>query len=105
MKNHHIEPPSGGLWRFPYHGGPSRDGASWWEIALEELRRRIGLTLNWLGVPGLVRPVTRYDRLTNTYIQVRLGGFFTVISVSGKDYYLRRLDGSFDGTEFKPAND
>ena len=54
--------------------------------------------MNFLGFPGFVKSLKHYDRLTNTNIEVRLGGFFTVIAVNGKDYYFRRITGKYDGS-------
>lgn len=85
---------------YPYFQGgkPAKMGASRWTITKESIKQRMGFLLNFLRIPGLVRPIKVYDRLTNTHIEVRLGGFFTVVSVDGKDYYFQRLTGKYDGS-------
>lgn len=82
-----------------FQGGEAvKEGATWQVIVWEHIKQRVGYLLNSLGVPGFVKPTKVYDRLTNSHLEVRLGGFFTVVSVDGKDYYFRRLTGEYDGS-------
>ncbi len=78
-------------------------GATWWDILYGKLKQFAGNLLNGLGVPGFVRPLEIQDTLTNTYVQVRVSGFFTVISIDGRDYYFRRLTGEYDGSGISVA--
>jgi hypothetical protein len=73
-------------------------GASWLEKIRGELKQGLGRFLNVLRFPGLVKPLEIHDTLTGTYIQVRVSGFFTVISIDGRDFYFKRLTGKYDGS-------
>lgn len=82
-----------------FQGGEApKGGATWQVIVWERIKQRAGYLFNSLGVPGFVKPTKVYDRLTNTHIEVRLGGSFTVVSVGGKDYYFRRFTGEYEGS-------
>ncbi len=54
--------------------------------------------LNRLGVPGAIAPMTFRDELTGCTLEVRLGTYYTVLTVDGRDYYFHRVSGRFDGT-------
>lgn len=73
-------------------------GATRWDIVRGEAKQIVGKLLNGLGAPGFVVPMKIHDSLTNTQIEVRLSGFFTVISIDGRDYYFKRLSGRYDGS-------
>ncbi len=77
---------------------PATFGASWLDVISSELKQELGKLLNVLGLPGLIKPLEIHDTLTNTYVQVRVSGFFTVISVDGRDFYFKRLTGEYDGS-------
>ncbi len=77
---------------------PPTSGASWLDVAHVELKQFMGKLIGYLGVPGLVKPMKIHDTLTNTNIQVRVSGLFTVISIDGRDYYFKRLTGKYDGS-------
>jgi hypothetical protein len=83
-------------------GDAPATGASAWQMWTERAREWFGRMLNALGVPGFVREVQVYDRLTNSHVTVKTSGFFTVVSVNGTDYYFKRLTGEFDGSGFVP---
>ncbi len=81
-------------------GHSSKSGATVVEIYWERLKRTLGNILNYFHIPGFVKPFKTVDKLTAIHIEVRLSGFFTVISINGRDYYFRRLSGKFDGSGF-----
>jgi len=51
-----------------------------------------------LGIPGVVQDLDFPDPLTGDRLRVRTLGRYTVISVSGRDYWFSRVSGRFDGT-------
>ncbi len=77
---------------------PTGTGATWWQIQWSRLRQRLGAMLNRLGFGGLVKPLVFDDLVTGQHLEIRVSEFFTTISVDGRDYYFRRLNGAFDGT-------
>jgi len=79
-------------------GYPATQGATLSIIYIERLKQLLGKILNYFHIPGFVKPIKIFDDLTKTHLEVKLSGFFTKITVNGKDYYFRRLDGKFDGT-------
>ncbi|MHB8626942.1 MAG: hypothetical protein ACYDBJ_09725 [Aggregatilineales bacterium] len=79
-------------------GTPIKDNATWWSKIVVKMEWQFGGLLNWLRLPGVIKPVTVYDSLTNTQIKVATGHLFTVVSINGNDYYFRRLDGKYDGS-------
>ena len=79
-------------------GRPTAQGATLIEIYIERFKQLLGKILNYFQIPGFVRPTKIYDNLTKARLEVKLSGFFTIISVDGKDYYFRRLSGKFDGS-------
>jgi len=79
-------------------GYPTIEGITLIEIYIERLKQILGRILNYFHIPGFVKPTKIFDDLTKTRLEVKLSGFFTIISVDGRDYYFRRLSGKFDGT-------
>lgn len=71
----------------------------WWSWRMLLLKQQVGRFLNWLHVPGFIRPMEMYDELiTHSLLEVRVTPLFTIISVDGRDYYFYRISGKFDGT-------
>ena len=62
---------------------PATIGASRWDIEREETRQFAGHLPNRLGIPGVFVPIKIHGSLTGIQVEVRLSGFFTVISVDG----------------------
>lgn len=60
--------------------------------------------LNVLRIPGFVAPGSYDARTTQARIEVRLGRFYTIITVNGLDIYFDRLTGRIDGIGFSPAS-
>lgn len=79
-------------------GHPTIKGATLIEIYIERFKQLLGKILNYFHIPGFVKPTKIYDDLTETHLEVNLSGFFTRITVNGRDYYFHRLSGKFDGT-------
>lgn len=76
---------------------------NWWAhrwILFQDWRKwQTGRFLNWLGVPGFIRPMEMYDELiTHSLLQVRVTPLFTIVTVDGKDFYFYRISGKYDGT-------
>jgi len=93
-----MRPPSDNYPMFQGKGQLSKTGANLLQIYIERLKQWFGYVLNFLHIPGFVKHIKVYDRLTNTNIEIRLDGFFTVVSINGKDFYFHRLSGEFDGS-------
>ena len=74
---------------------PSPDWRDRWISRAQEYTGRI---LNALRVPGMVSHTVYDDPLTGEHIEVTITALFTVFSISGRDYYFRRIGGRFDGT-------
>ena len=74
------------------HTPTRRDQLRAW--AVESLHR----LLNQLGVPGAIQPLAYRDELTNQQISVAVGLHYTILTVSGREYYFDRVTGKFDGT-------
>ena len=85
-------------------GKPATFGATKLQIILGRLKYKTGLALNFIGVSGFVKPTKIYDRLTNTNLEVVLGGYFTIIKVNGKDFYFSRFSGEYDGSGMGVSN-
>lgn len=72
--------------------------AAWWEILREGLGEFAGKFLNWFGVAGFVQPMEIKDTLTGSSVSVRVSGYFTVITIDGREFYFKRLTGAYDGS-------
>jgi hypothetical protein len=81
-----------------FRGTAPKCEATWFDRLKTEVRWTLGSILNLFRIPGLVKPMRAYDRLTNTQIRIAVNHLFTVISIDGNDYYFRRLDGKYDGS-------
>lgn len=79
-------------------GEPLTYNATVFQTLLGRLKYKLGLLLNFIDVSGFVKPTKVYDRLTNTNLEVVLGGYFTIIKVNGKDFYFNRFSGEYDGS-------
>ena len=56
--------------------------------------------LTLINAPGFVREIEYPDWVTGDNIRIKVGKYFTVISVNHRDYWFRRADGKFDGTGY-----
>lgn len=57
-----------------------------------------GRLVEWLRLPGFLRPLSLHDPATGLHLTVRTSERYTVVSVDGRDYYFNRASGSLDGT-------
>ena len=86
------------------------------QIELQEsnygTRRRIrdalfsipGYIYTSLNIPGFIRPIDYFDKISGNRICIRLDRRFTIISVNHRDYWFRRISGKFDGTGYSMCN-
>jgi hypothetical protein len=90
---------------FPAHRTtrPARGGATFIQIIVARCKRSLGIGLNKIGVPGLIKPMSLKDETTGQNIDVSVGDLFVCLSVNGRDYYFDRLTGNFDGTGSSPS--
>ena len=59
----------------------------------------LGRLVQWLRLPGLVRPVDYKDPVTGQRIKVRTSPRYTIISVDDSlELYFNRESGRFDGS-------
>ncbi len=79
-------------------GKPTVYGASRAAIISTRLKEVLCRLLNWLGAPGVIKPLQYDDPLTGMVIEIRVGVLFTRLTVDGRDFYFHRLSGRFDGT-------
>jgi hypothetical protein len=63
-----------------------------------------GRALNALGVPGLVRECKYKSTETDTFVSVRVGQLYSVVSVNGVDVYFHRITGRIDGVGVTPIS-
>lgn len=77
---------------------PAQCGASKLTILKSRLRERFLKLLRRTGFPGQIQDAVIDDSLTGQHVEVKVGLYFTKISVNGRDYYFHRLTGRFDGT-------
>jgi len=68
------------------------------------LRMDVGAALNWLRIPGFIRPCVYEGSICKASISVRTSSLFTVIQVNGLDVYFSRLTGKIDGVGFSRAS-
>ena len=73
-------------------------GATRRQILWFRVRSVIGRWVTRHGFPGAISATEFRDDVTGDLIKVTVGESFTVISVSGRDYYFDRFTGRFDGT-------
>jgi hypothetical protein len=73
------------------------------QIVAGRLLEWFGGALNWLRMPGAIRPVEIDDELAGQHISVSVGEMFVCLSVNGRDYYFNRVTGRFDGTGACPG--
>ncbi len=70
-----------------------------WKTRLRDWARESGYRLlNAVGVPGVIRDTTYRDELTGHTVTVRIGLYYTLVTVDGRDFYFHRLTGKLDGT-------
>jgi hypothetical protein len=56
----------------------------------------LGRILEWLGLPGLVRPFLYRDE-SGGVVSIRTSPRYTILSIDGKEYFFVRETGKFDG--------
>ncbi len=57
-----------------------------------------GRILQWLRIPGFVRPFKYRDETGDMELGVRTSPRYTVVSINGKELFFRRETGTFDGS-------
>lgn len=70
----------------------------WGHSVASKTRRSIGRLANRAGVPGAVTSVDLIDGADGPRFAIKVGNWYTVVSVGNRDYYFNRLTGRFDGT-------
>ena len=75
-----------------------KGGATTFLIWFGRLKEAACRLLDWMHVPGFVRPLEINDPVSGHRIRISASHLFTVISINGRDYYFRRLSGKYDGT-------
>jgi hypothetical protein len=98
MLNDSRRPPLSVVSKGEQKGHAPTIGATRRDIIKTRLREWLGAALNRRRVAGFVQPISYQDLVTGDLIEIRVSALFTVLSVSGRDYYFRRLTGRFDGT-------
>lgn len=83
---------------FPAPGHPSRSGASLWVRMRTEISLLIGRLARHVGVPGAITNIDIHDSVSGYHLVVRIGVFYTCVSVDGRDFYFYRWSGRLDGT-------
>ena len=72
------------------------------KVRLRLIRRQInyGIShlLNWLGVPGFIKPMTFFDLVLQEQITVKNSRFYTILSIGDRAFYFYRLSGGYDGS-------
>ena len=66
----------------------------------DAIRELAGHLFLFLNLPGFVKPIEYADKFTGDYIRIRVGKWFTIISINNRDYWFRRITGKFDGTGY-----
>ena len=65
----------------------------------------LGRLLQWLRVPGLIKPFEYHDFETDQDIKLRTSPRYTVLSIDDKEFYFYRENGKFDGVGAMSLND
>lgn len=58
----------------------------------------LGRLMQWLRVPGLIRPFEYEDATTGQRIKIRTSPRYTILIIGGKEFFFHRETGKFDGT-------
>jgi hypothetical protein len=61
-------------------------------------RRFVGDSLNRLGVPGFIQPISYHDLVLGQHVTVQVTTHYTIVSIGGRDLFFNRRTGLFDGT-------
>ena len=56
-----------------------------------------GTLLQWLRAPGLIKPFEHRDEDTGETVKIRTSPRYTILSVSGKEFFFERETGKFEG--------
>lgn len=57
----------------------------------------LGKLVQWLGLPGFVRPFRFYDSKTGQAIEIKTSPLYTKIIVGEQEFYFIRETGKYDG--------
>lgn len=82
----------------PSRSVPTTSPYTWRRWLRDHLTDLAYRTLNRLGVPGAVAPMSFRDEATGCTLTVANGHRFTIVTVDGRDFYFDRITGKFDGT-------
>lgn len=72
----------------------------WWNHVRRGANMLLGDVANAIGVPGFVREMEFFDKVTETRVRVRIDNLYTVISIGPRDYFFNRLSGKDGGTGY-----
>ena len=77
------------------------------KVRLRLIRRQInyGISylLNWLGIPGFIKPISFFDKVLQRQITIKNSRFYTTLSIGDRTFYFYRLNGGYDGSS-SPMN-
>jgi len=80
------------------NGKPAEFNATFKDTLHYFMLAMLGRIMMIFKIPGFIKPMETYDRLTNSYIKVQTTKYYTIISINGKDFYFKRLTGKYDGS-------
>ena len=69
-----------------------------WSRLRQCFRECFNRLANRLGVPGGIQSMEINDDVSCQRLVIKVGLFFTCISINGRDYFFNRFSGKFDGT-------
>lgn len=57
----------------------------------------LGRLFQWLRLPGMVRPMSFFDKTTGQRITIKTSPRYTIIQVGGTEHFFIRETGKYDG--------
>ena len=57
-----------------------------------------GRLMQWLRMPGLIKPFEYIDHDTGEKIELRTSPRYAILAIGSKEFYFQRASGKFDGT-------
>lgn len=57
-----------------------------------------GRLMQWLRVPGLIKPFEYVDPDTGEKVELRTSPRYAILTIGSKEFYFQRASGKFDGT-------
>lgn len=77
---------------------PSTSTPTWRTCLRDRATEWLFRALDRLGAPGAIRDLDFHDEVNGCTVAIRVGLYFTIITLDGRDYYFNRLSGRLDGT-------